>query len=113
MNEENSPQEINPDDFSKVPNKQRFNFLIFESLIKTKTYPYQEWVGSVDEGDRVFVMNYENKELKIAIDKNEIRARNNLTKLAESSNHTDTLTINEIINKLDLKWKLPEGFIDE
>ncbi|MEK6880934.1 MAG: hypothetical protein AABY22_15045 [Nanoarchaeota archaeon] len=98
---------------NQVPNKERYNFLIFESLAKTRNYPAQEWIGQVDEDEKTVVINYRNGELKIAIDDNEINARNNLVPLAASQIHDHYLTIEKIIKAIDLKWTLPDGYIEE
>ena len=100
-------------DKSQIPNKERYNFLIFKSLSKTRNYPNQEWVGQIDEDEKTVVMDYKNGQLKIAIGENEINARNNLTPLATSPIHDHYLTIEKIIKAINLKWTLPVGYIEE
>lgn len=100
-------------DESQIPNKERFNFLVFESLAKTRNYPYQEWIGQVDEDERTIVINYREGNLKIAIERTEINARNNLVPLAVSQIHDPYLTVEKIIKSIDLKWTLPVGYIEE
>lgn len=100
-------------DESQIPNKERYNFLIFKSLSKTRNYPSQEWVGQVDDDERTIVINYREGSLKIAIEKTEINARNNLVPLAISPVHDHRLTIEKIIKAIDLKWTLPDGYIEE
>lgn len=104
---------MNKEDQSQIPNKERYNFLVFESLAKTRNYPYQEWIGQVDDDERTIVINYREGNLKIAIEKSEITARNNLDILAVSPIHDPYLTIDKIIKAINLKWTLPVGYIEE
>ncbi len=100
-------------DESGISNKERYNFLVFESLAKTRNYPYQEWVGQVDDDERTIVINYKDRNLKIAIERTEIEARNSLELLAASLVHDHYITIEKIIKSIDLKWTLPNGYIEE
>lgn len=110
---------IHKEDMENIENsgglrqKDYYDFLKFESLSKTRNFPFQEWVGQVDDDTRTIVINYRGGDLKIAIERTEIKARNNMVSLAVSPVHDNNLTIEKMIKALELTWILPSGYIEE
>lgn len=93
--------------------KDYYNFLKFESLSKTKSFPYQEWIGQVDEDERTIIINYRNGDLTIGIDSREMNSRANMVSLGCSQVHDVNMSIDKIIKSLELTWVLPSGYVEE
>lgn len=93
--------------------KDYYDFLKFESLSKTKSFPFQEWMGQIDEDERTIIINYRNGNLSMGIDSREINCRANMVSLGCSEVHDVNMSIDKIIKSLDLSWSLPSGYIEE
>jgi hypothetical protein len=92
--------------------KDYYDFLQFNSLSKTKSFPFQEWIGQVDEDERTIIINYRNGDLTIGIDSREMNCRTNMVSLGCSQVHDVNMNIDKITKSLELTWVLPSGYVE-
>ena len=111
----------NYEDYIKKQIKNTFDFITFDSVIKTENYKVtnditkqifivQEWVGNA--GIYTVVIKYKTGQLFIGIGRDKTGARSNIQNVANSPNPDSDMTLTKIIKELELTWKLPDGFVN-
>ena len=100
--------------------KNGFDFLSFDSLSKTRNYPYHEWIGEAGKYNVIIIYKLASpvtqeprSELLVGIGQSEMSAKMDIKTVATAPSYDKNANIMKIIKGLELTWKLPEGYEEE